>query len=304
MSNITTYYGIPGPVPFLDVDVAGDNLLFLDPHAIRISGGPEPYAQMAVTDMDTFFSEVTRCILHGGGDAHERGLDLLQRFQEPWETRLGLARSGFRGHGGADQVGTWIWDTLLGNVEALVRIGALHHVEQLPMFVEGIDRDITSDITTRIVFDPLMQFTAAMLDIYPQFTAGSHHTESVERPVWDRHAMRWTTARGRLPVANGRPLLLVPKGWARRNLLMSARRYYETTVLSYVQFTQAVLTSDGKWLKTPKDVLQRRAELKPVRQANVAKTLHAFDDEQDLIAAFERFVDERVDDTTEDGTAA
>lgn len=304
MLRISTYYGIPGPVPFLDVDVTGDNLLFLDPHAIRISGDPEPYAQMAAKDMDTFFSEVTRCILDGGEDAHRHGLGLLLHFHEPSETCLGMTRTGTRGHGGADQVGTLIWDTLLGNVEALVRIGALRHLEELPMFVEGIDRDITSDITTRIVFDPLMRFTTAMLDAYPQFTTGPHCTESVERPVWDHHARRWATARGRLPVANGRPLLLVPKGWARRNLLMSARRYYETTVLSYVQFAQAVLTSDGKLLKTSKDVLKKKAELKPVRQTNIAKTLHAFNDEQDLIAAFERFVDERVDDTTEDGTAA
>lgn len=304
MPPISTYYGISGSVPFVDVDVAGDNLLFVDPHAIRVARGPEPYVQDAATCMDTFFSEVTSCVLRGGDDAYRRGLGLLQRFQEPWETRLGMSAAGFRGHGGAESVGTWIWQALLGDVEALVRIGALCQIEQLPMFVEGIDRDITSDITTRIIYDPLMQFTAEMLDTFPQFTAGSHRTESFERQVWDHHARRWTTVHGQLPIAHGRPLLLVPRGWVRRNLLMSARRYYGTTVLSFVQFEQAVLTSDGKWLKTPKPVLRKRPDLKPVRQTNIVETLHAFDDKQDLIAAFEQFVDERLNDTTEDSTAA
>ena len=52
------------------------------------------------------------------------------------------------GHDRAHEVGTWIWDSLTTDVEALVRVGVLRHLEYLPLFVQGVDRDITSDITT------------------------------------------------------------------------------------------------------------------------------------------------------------
>lgn len=41
------------------------------------------------------------------------------------------------------------------------------------MFVEGVDRDITSDLTTRLMFEPLGRFTESMLRAYPQFKAGN-----------------------------------------------------------------------------------------------------------------------------------
>ena len=89
--------------------------------------------------------------------------DLLQHFEEPRETRLGYAAAGFSGHGGAAEVGTWIWEALTTELEALLRVGILTQIEDLPLFVEGLAEDITSDLTTRIIFEPLSKFTASMV---------------------------------------------------------------------------------------------------------------------------------------------
>ncbi|MBM4497005.1 hypothetical protein GS426_19965 [Rhodococcus hoagii] len=88
----------------------------------------------------TFFDEVLHCMSHG---TPQRGLRLLQRFVEPWETRLGLAKSGFSGHGGAETSGSWIWQALNNDIYALIAVGKLKQIEDLPLFIEGIDKDIT-----------------------------------------------------------------------------------------------------------------------------------------------------------------
>ncbi|GAA2516744.1 hypothetical protein [Rarobacter incanus] len=304
MPTITTYYGIPGPVPFVDVEVSADNRLYVDPHAIRLQGHGEPFADHALRCLDTFTAQVTDSILAGTPASLRHGEQLLQRFVEPWETRLGMSRRGFHGHGGADVVGTGIWDILTGDVEALVRIGVLKQIEDLPLFVDGIDCDITSDITTRIVFEALAHFTAQMLARYPQFSEGGHQVSAFTRQVWSSEERAWVEAEITLPVADGKALMLVPAGWVRHTLLMSAGRYYGTSVLSYAQLEQAVRGADGKLNKTPKDRLKKQSGLERGRSTNLAVTMRAFESGDDLLAAFKVFVLGRLEKKKSEEKAA
>lgn len=288
--TISKHYGISGSLPFVDVDIEADNLLFLDPHAIRLARGPQPFARDAIDCADTFLHEVTDCVIKGTPSHMRRGESLLQHFVEPWETRFGMSETGFNGHGGADGIGSLIWDTMIGNVAALVRVGVLKQLEDLPLFVEGVDRDITSDVTTRIMFGPLGRFTESMLAKYPEFTAGAHTVRTFRRQVWNPVAREWDEADFTLPVVDGKPLLLVPVGWARANLLMSAVRFYETSVLSYAQLETAARTKNGKLIKTPKDTLKKRDDLARGRNTNLRVTMRAIQNEEDLLAAFKQFV--------------
>lgn len=199
MPTLTAHYGISVPVPFINVEVEADNRLYLDPHAVRLRRQPQPFADEAIGSIDSFLSEVTACVLDGSRAAHARGESLLQRFFEPWETRLGMAAEGFRGHGGASTVGTWIWDTLTDDVEALVRVGVLRQVEDLPLFVKGVDRDIMSDVSTRLMFGPLARFTAAMIDRYPEFTAAGAEVREFTKQVWNSLDREWGEAKLRSP---------------------------------------------------------------------------------------------------------
>lgn len=304
MPTLTTHYGISGPVPFINVEVAADNKLYLDPHAVRLRRQPQPFADDALDAVDSFFGEVTACVLDGTRAAHEHGEALLQRFFEPWETRLGMAAEGFQGHGGASIVGSWIWNTLTDDVEALVRVGVLRQVEDLPLFVKGVDRDIMSDVTTRLMFGPLARFTAAMIDRYPEFTAASSEVQEFTKQVWNPLEREWGEAKVTLPVIDGREILLVPEGWARPTLLMSAGRFYETSVLSFAQLEQAVLMSNGKLLKTPKDRLKNQTALGRGRKTNLRVTLRAFESEHDLLASFKAFVAMRFEERGSEGERA
>ena len=293
MVSITTHYGITSPVPFENVDVARDNRIFVDPHAIRLSGSSSRFAADAVMALDTFFDTVSLAAMSSSMADHQHGLDLLQHFEEPWETRMGMARTGFRGHGGSVDVGSWIWDALHTDLSALLHVGILKHLEDLPLFVNGIDRDITSDITTRIVFSSLADFTTSMLTAYPEFTAGAHTTRTVERQMWNPLTRAWEPRGVELPLVAGNPLLLVPTGWARSRLLMSATRYYDTGVLTFAQFEQASF-KDGKLLKTPKERLKRQPALSRGRSTNKLVTMRAEGAGHDILAEFRQFVDERA----------
>lgn len=219
--------------------------------------------------------------------------DLLKHFEEPWETRLGMAEAGFAGHGGAEDVGTWIWDAMYTDLEALLRVGILKHLEEMPLFVEGVGHDITSDITTRIVFGPLADFTSDVLQQFPEFTAGSHKVRDFQRQVWDADNRKWTQKTVTLPIVDGKPLLLMPSTWVRGTLLMHAGRFYETSVLTYAQDEQSVVTHDGKVIRTPKDRLRTQHGLRRGRDTIRAVTLRAESAGDDLIEIFRQFVADR-----------
>ncbi|OZG30349.1 hypothetical protein BH683_004180 [Williamsia sp. 1138] len=290
MPTITEHYGIAGHVDFLDIDVESDNRIYVDPCAIRVVGSNSVHAATAVDCLDTFFGTVASCAMSASAADRARGAGLLRQFAEPFETRLGMAESGFRGHGGASDVGAWIWSALTNDLNALLNLGVLGRLEELPLFIEGIGNDITSDITTRIVYSILVEFTNEMVLAHPEFTAGSNRVEAVRRQVWDVDRREWMIVTVNLPVVDDEPLLLVPTQWARRSTLMSAGRYYETTLLTYAQAEQAVYASDGKLHTTPKRLLKRQPGLERGRLTNLNVTYRAIANSDNLLAMFTRFV--------------
>lgn len=294
MPTITDFYGIAGPVPFADVQIDADNRLYLDPRAIRLDRTPREHATRARECLDSFASELLDAVLTESVTDSSRGEQLLHHFSEPWETRLGMSTAGFHGHGGAEIVGDRIRDALTHDLEALIRVGLLKQIEDLPLFVNGMDRDITSDITTRIVYDALAAFTAEMLGLYPEFTSGAHRAFAFEKQIWSPEKRDWTNACLQLPAPNGKELLLVPTSWARRTLLMSAGRFYETSVLSFAQSTRASIGLRGNLTLVPKHQLKKQPGLARGRSTNTAVTLEALEDSYDLIEAFKRFVSERL----------
>lgn len=301
MTTVTQYYNINAQtVPFLDVNVHQDNLLFVDPFAIRLGLGPSNFAADANRCTATFFDEVTRCVVSGRSADHRRGERLLQRFEEPRETRLGMSAFGFNGHGGADGVGSDIWTAMNGSVELLVEVGILKHLEELPLFVPGVGNDITSDLTTRVIFRPLADFTGEMVRLFPQF-AVKNPIKSFTRQVWDPLALAWKFESIDLPTVNGEPLVLVPREWVRHELSLNAARFYDTTLLSHVQMERAVVTSEGKVLKTPKDRLREDPRLARGYNTIVQVVEDAYGKHhRNIVGDFKRWVRDRYVPTTDE----
>lgn len=290
MATITKIYKINEPVPFLDIDPEKDNLLFNDPCRIRIHAEHSSYAAAATVEMETFLTLVARKIMVGDFNSAYK---LLGRFNEPNETRLGMATRKFRGRGGGDEIGYGIATSMATDLRPLLGIGILKHLENLPLFVPGIDRDITSDITTRLVFNSLINFTQDMMRRYPQLRREVHQGEY---QIWDSHTNSWTLRTATLPSVNGAPLLLVPAEWAGPHLLMSARRYYEKTILDWVQEQHAVVTPNGKVERPHKKSLRSRPGYASGRETNIRLTLQASEDSVNLLDEFTTYVEQRYED--------
>lgn len=215
-----------------------------------------------------------------------------------------MSSRGFFGQGGANDIGTEIRSALVDDLDALLRVGLLEQLEELPLFVQGVDQDITSDISTPLMFTPLARFTESTVSTYPEFTANGNRTRKVLCQVWDPSALEWTEQEFVLPVAEGKFLLLVPEAWIRRTLLMSARPYYEKTALDLAQLQQAVLGSDGKLLKTPKKELSKQVRFSRGCDTNPRLTLEAFAKDENLITYFKAFVVSKLDPGDEGRLAA
>lgn len=296
MATVRSHFGISGPVPFLDVELTKDNRLFVDPHRIRISGTHPAFAAPALACLDSFLTTIFNAVRSTNPVVRDDARILLEKFSEPRETRLGLARRSSNGHGGAEDIGARIWASLSTDARALLQVAMLKHLEELPLFVKGISLDLTSDITTRIIFGALADFTAEMMLQHPELVTAAEAPVVESRQVWDSRACAWTTRTLVLPVADSKPILLVPKTWAGRNLLMTSERYHGTTLLSHIQGGRATRDSDGKVVYPRKTDLRREPRLSRGRQTNIEVTLEAFYSGVNLLHEFRNFVADRFDD--------
>lgn len=303
--KVTEFYSIAeGDPVFLNVHVDRDNLLFLDPFAIRQEAKAQPseHSKSAMLCMKNFFETVAGCVLSLETGDHKRGEQLLQVFTEPSETRLGMSKNGYRGKGAASKKGTQIWNSLTKDAQGLLNVGIFHMLEEMPVFIDGVGADVTSDLTTRIIFEPLVLFTQKMLTKYPQISSGNHKTQTVHRSVWDPRVEKWVEKEFLLPVADNQPLLLIPRDWARGSLVLDYGGFYQKGVLTYVQQQQTVIIGNGKVSQPSKKRIEKQEEyqrgrstvIKVVGDANHKNELILEDFKKKLESNFSSYSGEKL----------
>lgn len=281
--QVSDHYGITGDVPFLNVHVDRDNLLFLDPSAIR-NARNDPLAARAHGLLLDFFGEVLRCRRSGSTADQDKGLRLLRRLHEPNETRLGMCIGPVAGHAFGDELGERLWDDLGSNSAA--RTAVLNRLEDLPLFVDGVGPDLVSDLSTRVIFEVLADFTHRMTVRYPQLAAGQT-TTTVE--LWDGTFRIWRPRPLTLPYVDPHPLLLVPKPWVYWRNLMNPMAFYNRYGTQTVQRERTVHTPNGRRLAPSKARIRR--EFPHVRRLNIQQAVKYREHGEDLVAAYREWVD-------------
>lgn len=294
--KLSDHFKIEGPLPFVDVEVDCDTRLFIDPHAVRLLEqralrGP---AAGAALHLDTFMATIVRGVMTRSGPDRDRAERILIEGNEPRETRLGMSARGYNGRGTARELGGEIWTVLNEDLQALVEVGLLGQLELLPLFVEGVAEDRVSDLTTRVIFNLLIDFTNEMVERYPQLRLNGDGLVQHTLRVWSPDLKDWCDRVCELPSAGGHPLVLVPADWVSPHLLLNARRYFNTTILDRVQFQKLIVLGNGAIKKLSKDALRRTERFSHAR--NARETLDAFDEQEDLLRLFTRFADLRFFD--------
>jgi hypothetical protein len=223
--RVSDFYKLPyrqDGLDFVDVDVVGDDPLFVDPRALRTLRGP--WADECVSLIQDFFGVVLTATRTG---LHSEAVVLLRHLREPNETHLGLSRGRARGRALGPVSAHDLWDALVGS-EA-IRSGLLEDLEETVLMIEGISFDIVSDIATNIIRAPLIRFTQEQADLH-----GIPMEEVDSGPLWDPASSQWTQKFERLPAPDRHRLILVPKVIVRRKLHYEPNDYFNNYVLTFL----------------------------------------------------------------------
>ncbi|WP_272027710.1 hypothetical protein [Kocuria rosea] len=289
--RITEHYLIHADVPFLDVHLDHDNQLFLDPSAIRNATGPR--ARQAQALLQAYFTEVLRLRQSAGHEAQTRGRALLAGLHEPNENRLGFSQGGVGGHAIGPGIADDLWD-LLGNNPAAVD-AALTRIEDIPLFIHQVGDDLISDLTTRIIYPVLAQFTSEMVQRYP---ALGQHLTTERIGIYSPQTQTWEEEAFTLPYAFDRQILLIPKNWVFWRLLMDPDAFYNRFATTSVQEERQRIGANGRLWRPSKASLND--EFTDHKQLNTDRAAHHRQGGRDLVAEYRAQVDQDFEPLTDE----
>lgn len=209
---------------FVDIDPRHDIPLFVDPYFL--STRTDHWSSEASRTIKSFFEHFTRLIR--AGDA-QGARQLFERLGEPNETCLGLSKGRPQGRGIGETNATKIFESLIAT-EA-VRAGVVEDIEDCRIFVEGVDKDLISDMATNIIKGHLIQYTQAQCQLWniplqPGVPSGF---------VWSRLDGQWTNVHTDMLIVDGKKLLLVPKAIVSFSEKYTAQQYHQHFVLNFLQ---------------------------------------------------------------------
>lgn len=225
-TRVSDYYqlGLTQPsLEFLDVQLAKDSKLFVDPRAFAALG--TEWGDECVDLIRTFFDDVLQAIRNNDPQKARR---LLSGLHEPKETRLGFSTNSFDGHGVGNELADSIYRSLAES-EA-VEHGLIENLEDTALMVEGIGVDRVSDITTNIVRAKLIEFTLEMAEKYEM-----ELVEANSGPIWSQADNQWINEQVSMLVPEHRPLILIPRTIARWKMDYDPGEYYRAYVLPFLQ---------------------------------------------------------------------
>jgi hypothetical protein len=209
---------------FVDVSVSDDLQVYIDPNAIRVSS--DKWAHECTSLIQSFFRHLVMLIRR---KRVRRAKSLMAPLTEPNETHFGVSRGPSRGRGLGPDRSKQIIGALAAS-EAVQR-GVIDDLEETVLLIEGIGPDLISDLITNVIRGTLISYTQQISEHYR-----IPLVEGVASgPIWDPKTKSWATGFTKLPIVNGKRLLLVPKFIVRKKLDFDAGAYYNHYILTYLK---------------------------------------------------------------------
>jgi len=228
---------------FVNIPVDADIPLFIDPFAI--SRRTDRWSEQCHRTIISFFERIVDAIRSGN---EEMGRELLRHLQEPNETRLGYSYSRPQGAGIGSYQSAQLFDAF--KESSAVRTGFLNSLEECELLVDGIARDKISDLTTNIIRYHLVEYT-----IDQCILLGIQTRQLPLSPYYSAYDNEWISDYFQLPMASGKPILLVPKAIVRYDTAYDVQSYYSNFVLAYLQAEH--LNANSSLVQTLRDGTKR-----------------------------------------------
>lgn len=275
MPRFSEYFGLglsQAELDFVDVSNEFDTPVYVDPYAIEIQD--DIWAAQASEYIRVFFKEVLDALRDGD---KERAQNLMSHLHEPEETFLGVSQFDPKGRGVGKGQAKQLITAILGS--KAYASGLLTDLSEMALYVEGIDRDKISDLTTNIIRELLVDYTGQQCDL---------HEIELRRysgpPLWDPSIKNWRSKHVNLPYIDEKPVLLVPKYIVRRKLSLDSQEFYNRQITDFLVAEN--LRANSSLVQTVKG--QRKVLKGDVREQNpkskslIAETVKAHPELLDL----------------------
>lgn len=208
---------------FVDIYVNADKKFFLDP--AKLLDFDDAMSVQMSNSIVKYFEKMLQFIRN---EDKANSLRLLSGLREPKEIHLGYATNGYIGNAVGGIKGEKIYKKM--SESNAVKTGLLKDLEESALLVEGINRDIISDMTVMITKKYLISFTQEQcrkLQIpMKKVKAGK---------IWDEKQNLWVEIESELPVYDNKPMILVPKKIVTDKLMLDSQDFYRNELLSFVQ---------------------------------------------------------------------
>jgi hypothetical protein len=209
---------------FVDIDTDGDTALFLDPFVL--ASRTDSWCEAAHTTLHSFFTFFINLVYAGQLD---EARELFNYLHEPNETCLGLSRGRPRGNGVGDQDADRIFESLIHSRAATT--GLLTDLEDCKVFVRGVDKDKTSDMTTNIMRKHLVDYTVEQCRLWDMPLRAGGQTGFYWNPV----RREWQSDECENMIVDRRRILLVPKAVVSYCKKYTGQQYHQHFVLNFLQ---------------------------------------------------------------------
>jgi hypothetical protein len=261
-------------VDFVDIDIAKDAPIFIDP--LLIKGLNTPWGNECSHHLTTFFAHVLDLAKRQKGSEAEK---ILSKLRERNEFHFGFSRKKSAGRGLGKKQSTKLWNALLRS--KAVKSGLLKDLEDSCLLIEGIGPDLISDAISNILKGPLIKYTQDMCRYYgipmkPHIASG---------PIWNPSSKAWEEKHLELPLVGNELFLLIPKWIVRFDFSISADDYFRHYLLPQLQNEEISLNSglvkllkDGRKRVTKKSLIEKYGSNKPVISDLSIKRAFVLDD--------------------------
>lgn len=241
MPKFSTYFRLNSTqhqLDFVDVSNDYDTPVYVDPYAIEIND--DIWAEKASELIRIFFKEVLDSIRAGD---KLRAQGLMSHLHEPKETFLGVSKGSPKGRGVGARQSNELIKAIAGS--KAFKTGILGDLSEMALYVEGVDKDKISDLTTNIIRSLLITYTNEQCQNF-----GIETLEYNGPPIWDGNRKNWISKKAMLPYIDGDPIILVPKYIVRRQLSLNSQEFYNKQITDF--FVQEAIRATSSLVQTLK----------------------------------------------------